>query len=215
MTPGARRAFWWASAVGVVLLGSSLRVGIDGRNELTQAEAQLADEHFDFAIIHYGRAARWRLPIATHDERALEGLEELARAGVEGGDSTQSLLAYREIRRSLLATRTPWGVSDPDLLERANAQIASLMAGADDPEREDRLAIQLAEPKDAPNSGTWLASLMFVAWLGALYGFFSQGLDERARLRGRPARLWGLAVMFTLLGWMLLTRHPEWIAGTA
>ena len=208
-----RRAGWWALAVALVLLGSGLRAFIDGRAELAKAHEAELEAEIDEEIMHLGRAARWRLPFAGHDETALAGLESLATDA--DLDVTASLLAYREIRRALLATRTPWGVSDPQLLARADSAIVRLMADDSDPEREDRLVIQLSEPRDAPNAGTWLASLFFVAWLGALYGFFVRAIDEQAHLVRRSARIWGLLVLLTCMMWMLLTRHPEWVSSIA
>jgi hypothetical protein len=212
LNSSARRVAWWALAIVVVVSGSGLRAYVDGSAELRKAEAARAEGELDDLVMHLGRAARWRLPLATHDERALEELEALALGPRAAEDPTLAILACREIRRALLATRTPMGVSDPELLDRAERGVVRLMSVDTDPERDDRLAIQLSEPRDAPNAGTWLASFFFVAWLGALYGFFSRGIDDEASLIPKAARLWGLLVLLTTVSWMLLTRHPEWIS---
>lgn len=201
---------------GVVLVGLVLplmiRVAWDGHAELNAASRARDAGDQALEIEHLGRALRWRAPLLSHDEVALDRLWALAEAerlrGAEG--RALALSAYREVRRSLLATRS-WGIPRRDRWERANTAIAELMVeqeralgieGAGDPEvfHLDRLS---REPGPEPTRGN-LAALAFLGWLGGVVGFLLRGIDERGRLRPRAALRWGLAAIVLLLAWMVL-----------
>lgn len=116
-----------AAAVGVAgLLG--LRVAWEGRAELMAADQAAAAGRVDLEIVHLGRAARWRVPIAGSDEAAIERLLAIGAAS-EGEAATVStaLVAYREARSALWATRIG-SAADGAALGLANRRIAALMA---------------------------------------------------------------------------------------
>ena len=214
---GAVRAGWLAA--GLVLIAAPIagRVAWEGRAELDAAD-RAADQHdTDGEIEHLGRAARWYAPGLAHDDAALDRLEAIALAAQNaGGDKAHvALAAHREIRRSLLATRT-FGVSSPERLARANAEIAVLMAaqehafgtdtsgGAADGDLE---SFHRGLLDRMPGPDPWranLAGLAFVAWLVACAGFVLRGLDDHGALRARPALRWGGASVVMLVAWAAL-----------
>ena len=232
-TPARARWLRVLLAVGgalVVLVLLGLRPAIEGQLELDRAAAARASGEREAELRHLGRAARWRVPLLDHDERARAELWAFAEAAEQAGDLAGALAGYRELRRALLATRGV-GPVDAAALERANAAIVALRvrrgaavdrgAAADTPgsplaqltpEQAAELAAELAaevaaelnaEPGPAaPRSH--LAALAFVAWLAACVGFFTRGLDERGRLDARRATRWGGAVLVLLGIWLML-----------
>ncbi|MEX1363308.1 MAG: hypothetical protein AB1Z98_09295, partial [Nannocystaceae bacterium] len=172
----------------------------------------------DREIEHLGRALRWRAPLLSHDERALErlwalGQQQQAR-GTEG--RAAALAAYREIRRGLLATRS-CGISHRDRWEQANERIAALMAeqehelGPSNPSaaaEHHHQQLLSREPGPDPLRAN-LAALAFVGWLVCVAGFVLRGVDPRGRLRPRGAVRWGLAALGLLVAWagLLASSH--------
>lgn len=164
------------------------------------------------AVEHLGHALRWRAPLSDHDEEALARLWSIAESAEQRGGAGRvaALAAYREIRRGLLATRV-LDVPHRESFERANERIAVLMA---DPAvavglHETRVQAAVAEgerlarvPGPRPLLAH-LASLAFVAWLVSVTGFLVWGLDEKGRLRPRPALRVGLVALVCLLGWTI------------
>ncbi len=123
-----RRGWLWGAAwtvattIGVVtpLLA---RVAWEGRAELIAADAAAAAGRVDLEIVHLGRAVRWRVPIGGSDEAAIGRLLAIGM----GSEGAMALLACRELRSALWATRT-WAVADDEALALANRRIAALMA---------------------------------------------------------------------------------------
>lgn len=190
----------------LVLAPIVVRVAVDGRAELAAAIEVEARADVDAQIRHLGRAARWRLPLARHDDEARAALRALAEAAEARDDAAVGLAAWRELRRALIGTRVVT-VVDADGLDAANAAIVRLMvreaevAGrASDPAR---WAAELEEDL-APRGRSLLASACFLAWLIACVGFFVAGIDGKGRLQPRGALRWGGAALATLLAWILL-----------
>lgn len=130
---GPRAAGWtalWTVLVVLGVLGPLLgRAAWEGQGALTRAEQAAAEGRVDREIMQLGRAVRWRVPIAGHDERALARLLAIAAEAEQAGEASSqtALTAYREARGALLASRA-WGVADGRALEVANRGIARLMA---------------------------------------------------------------------------------------
>lgn len=194
-----------AAAAVLVAVPLGVRAWVDGRAALQEA---LSTEDVDLRIERLGQAARWRMPLASHDEQALDTLVEL---GEHSADPV-SVAAYREARRALLATRA-WGLADPQRFEMLNERIASAMATREEVEGTDvgglgdpyayHLQLLAREPGPDPmRAGA--AAWAFIAWLGALVGFVGRGLDERGKLQAKPATRWGLAVLLLLAAWSVL-----------
>jgi hypothetical protein len=201
-----RRLGWIAAAALLVLAPLVARTLVDGRAELARADAAAEAGDRDGEIRHLGRAARFRLPLAQHDELALARLLELARDASEADEIAIALAAWRELRSALLSTRV-LDVSEPELLAQANAAIVELMvdeARANNrPIARERWAEEL-EQDLAPRGRTLAAALLFAAWLVACIGFFARGVDATGRLNPRPALRWGGSVLLLLIAWILL-----------
>lgn len=191
--------------VALLLLGPVLaRVAVDGRAELAHADAARERGDPDGEIRHLGRAARFRLPLASHDELALARLHQVARSAEQDQQHHAALAAWRELRSALIGTRVI-DVRDPALLAQANAAIVQLMvreaeARGRQPEPQ-RWAQELEEGLE-PRARSLFAALCFVAWLGACVGFFARGLDGKGRLDPRPALRWGGSLLLLLIGWI-------------
>lgn len=191
-----------------------LRVAIEGSLELERAERAHAEHEPSREIEHLGRALRWRAPLLDHDERALDRLWTIGQQQRDRGAAGRpmALMAYREVRRGLLATRVI-GIPHPERWAQANAHIAALMAeqelalgiGGDSPvDAADHHRVQLERvPGPEPTRGT-LAALAFVGWIAAVAGFLLRGLDREGRLRPRPAFRWGLGAVLALVVWTVL-----------
>lgn len=200
-------------ALALVVIGSLLvRAWLDGRAQLREADAMADAGDLDGEIRHLGRAARWRVPLADHDELARARLREIAERETEAGHVGVALVAWRELRSAILATRTI-DVVDPELLELANTQIVSLMV------------LEARESGTAADSARWAAELeadgagsrggtsrarslsaaaCFAAWLVACIGFFMRGIDGKGRLEPRSALRWGAAALLLLVVWLSL-----------
>ena len=195
----------WGSyvALALVVLGSLfVRAWLDGRAQLRQADEMAAAGDVDGEIRHLGRAARWRLPLAEHDEQARMRLREIAERETEAGDIDVALVAWRELRSVILATRTT-DVVDPEQLEAANTAIVELMVSSSDESTADsaRWATELEE-QPTSRVRSLAASACFLAWLIACVGFFLQGIDGKGRLEPRPALRWGAAALVLLVAWV-------------
>jgi hypothetical protein len=211
-----RRLGWAFLLLFGVSIPLGARVAWEGQAQLDAADQARADKMLAEEIEHLGRAARWRLPIASHDEIALERLLEIgAEQEALGEDGVQTaLMAYREVRRALLATRS-WGIPHEDLFAQANQRIAALMAeqeiafGTDLSGQGEQEAYHLALLERVPGPDPLranLAALAFVGWIVASGGFVLRALDAHGRLRPRPALRWGAASLLLLVAWMILLR---------
>lgn len=181
----------------------TLRVLWSSHGEWREGERCLAKSDAPMAIDHFGRAARLYAPGSPWVERSLGRLEEMALGAEAHNDDSLALMAWRELRSSVLATRSFY-TPHPAVLERANQHIARLMAATEPPSvapgaklaaRERWHAARLAQD-DAP-SVLWsvLALLGLMGWIGAAIGFLLRGIDEEARLRKDAAIGWGLGIV--------------------
>lgn len=209
--PGRWRAWAWA-LVGLALVVAPLvaRVIVDGRAELRRADEAAAAGDVDGELRHLGRAGRWSLPLARHDDRACSRIEVLAQSATEAAGpahSPEALAAWRELRRVTLGTRSVLG-HDRDRLARANRGIVEQMAReAEEAGREfdpARARAELSETIGPPPWRGYAAAACLAGWLLALVGFALRGIDEKGRIVARPASRWGGAVLALLVGWLLL-----------
>jgi hypothetical protein len=205
----ARVGLRLAAILGVIALLLApllLRTLVDGRAELVRAEAAAEAGDVDAEIRHLGRAARFHLPLASHDELALDRLQELARSAESAGEIVTALAAWRELRSALISTRTI-DVRRPERLHEANAAIVELMVAearaSGRPSARDRWAEELEQDLE-PRGRSLLAALCFAAWLVSCVGFFARGVDAKGRLIPRPALRWGGSALLLLILWILL-----------
>jgi hypothetical protein len=139
--------------------------------------------------LRLGEAARLYAPGNPWSRRALESLAAEAR---ENGPD--ALANWREVRSAILGTRSFY-TPHRALLDEANEQIAILTARADN--KPDALAFHRARLAEdyAPSAAWSLAALVgLLVWLSAAVVFAVRGLDERDRLRARPALACAVAV---------------------
>ena len=213
---GRRSRVWLVRAAGAMLIVIGvaapllLRVAWEGRAELEMADAAAERGRVDLEIVHLGRAARWRAPFFGHDEDALARLMAVAGTAKMLGDagSQTALMAHREVRAALLATRG-LGPVDPSLLDAVNHEIAGAMAeqellfGTDLSGRGEREAHHFALLEAARvGDPRWLlfAALAIVAAaLGLVIGVPTSG---RAR-RGVVIAVVALALLFAATAWAL------------
>jgi hypothetical protein len=193
-----------------------VRVAWEGRAELQRADAAEADGDTEAEIEHLGRAARWRMPILGHDETAIDRLLVIGtNAESEGDDGRQTaLVAYREVRRALLATRT-WGVPQREVFDDVNQRIATLMAeqeadfGTDVGGTGDPYTYHLKLLQEVPGPDPWranVAALAFLGWIVATAGFVLRAIDAKGHLRPKSAVRWGAASVLLLAAWAVLLR---------
>lgn len=189
----------------MVVVPMAVRAAVEGRAALDEA---LNTDDIDLRIERLGHAARWRMPLASHDEQALDALVAIG----ERGDGEASLAAYREARRALLGTRA-WGVSDPARFEMLCERIATAMAAREEADASDvggqgdPYAYHLQLLQDVPGPDPLRAggaAWAFVGWVVATVGFVGRGLDDKGRLRPKPATRWGLAALVLLAVWTVL-----------
>jgi hypothetical protein len=189
-----------AAVAAVALAMVTVRVVWSSRVEWKAAQAADGDER----IAHLGRAARLYAPGNPYSRRALDELHAMAREQTGSGrHSPYELAAWREIRSAILATRSFY-TPRRALLDEANREIAALMAAADDPSRgtaSERVAWHAArlQQDDAPSVAWSLVALLgLAAWIGSAAAFFLRAVDERDKLRRRPAITWALGVALGL-----------------
>jgi hypothetical protein len=200
-----------AAGAGIVVLGVAApllgRVAWEGQAELREADAAGERGRVDLEIVHLGRAARWRSPVSGHDEAALDRLMSIAWEARERGDSQTALLAHREVRGALLATRG-WSSLDEGLYHAVNGEIAAAMAaqervfGTDLSGSGEAEAYHLALLEQArPVASPWavVASLAIVtAVLGLVIGVTDRGVARRALVV-----LGALALVLAAVAWAL------------
>ena len=212
-----RRIGLLVAAGGALAIPVAVRVSWEGRAELDLADAAAEEEDADAEIEHLGRAARWRMPLLSHDEEAIDRLLQLGTDAESRGDEGRqtALAAYREARGALLATRT-WGVPQRDVFDDVNVRIATLMAeqeadfGTDVGGTGDPYTYHLALLEEVPGPDPWranFAALAFVGWIVATVGFVLRGIDARGHLRPKSAVRWGVAAVVLLAAWALLLRY--------
>ena len=205
----AGRGLGWLLAFAAPVVA---RAWLDARAELERADEAAAAGDVEAEIEHLGRALRWRLPLSSHDEVVLDRLFAIGDAAVETGDGTTALAAYREARGGLLATRV-FTVPHAEARAELDVRIARLMAaeerrfatehGAD--REAHHLALLQATPGPDPLRAT-LAAGTFVAWVLASLAVLVRGIDGGGRVRPRPAVLWGMTSLASLVAWMIAWR---------
>ena len=199
------------------------RVAFEGRAEILAADRAHASGSTVDEIVHLGRAARWRMPLARHDDDAIARLMALADSAETSGERELALSAYREARSAIVGTR---GLRLPhqQQFHAANEAIARLMAEQErdfgrlrgDGDVEAALAekrawhLERLEAVPGPDPiGSSLAALCFIGFVITAVGFVMRGLDVHGRVRPKVAVRWGGACLVLMIAWMVLMRWPE------
>jgi hypothetical protein len=197
-----------AVVVGTIVLATlgalAIRVVVEGRTALAEADEAAAAGRTDDAIAGWETAARWYLPLAPHVDEAYARLIELAtRSGARG------LPAWRAVRSAALATRHLW-TPHPEHLAAANTAIAELAsrdphgaaaAGADAETRRRFHAERLARDPRPATGAVVLAIAGIAAWLAGIGIAIRRGIDETGRPSRRPALVGAALTVAGLAGW--------------
>ena len=170
----------------------AVRVVWSSRGEWRAAQAASGDDE----IAHLGRAARLYAPGNPYSRRAVEKLATIGR-----DDATRALVAWRELRSAVLATRSFY-TPHRALLDEANARIADLMADAElaagtQHARDKAVAWHAArlQQDEAPSVAWTLVALFGLAgWIGCALGLLLRGVGDDDRLRPRVALAWAVGV---------------------
>lgn len=191
----------------LVLALVTTRVVWSSRVEWHVAQSRLRAGDHAQAIDHWGRAARLYAPANPYSSRSRQALAAVATEAEVAGDSTLALSAWRELRSSILATRSFYTPAKQQL-NQANSQIARLAALAEAPapdaapnlEARQRWHAELLARDDAPSvAWTLVALLGLIGWIAAAIGLLWRGLDDQDRLRTRAAAAWGAGILVGIL----------------
>ncbi|MDB4968237.1 MAG: hypothetical protein JWN44_3926 [Myxococcales bacterium] len=194
-----RQLFQGAAVVAILLAIVTVRVVWSSHGEWRAAQALGGDDE----IAHLGRAARLYAPGNPYSRRAVEKLAAIGR-----DEPARALVAWRELRSALFATRSFY-TPRRALLEEANARIAELMAdaevqsGAQKSHDRDKArawhAARLAQDESPSVPWTLLALFGLAAWIGCALGLLLRGIGDDDRLRPRAAMAWAAGVACGLL----------------
>jgi hypothetical protein len=195
-------------ALGLLALLSlmSVRAVLEARRELTRAEVALAERDLPRAVSHLRLSGRWDSPGNVYAQRALTHLEQVASAALLRGDETLALSAYRAVHASLHASRGV-GIRHPELVTRADVQLARLMARQPAAQRDAGLSLaarerryrELLTLKTPRVLGVLLACGGFFCWTLAFAALVLRGLDDEGRIVRAVARPSFLCLVF---GWV-------------
>lgn len=206
--------------VALVLAGLgalAVRVVVEGRSALAQADAALARGAPAEAIRGFEAGARWYLPLAPHVDEAYDRLRELMAAN----DPAVAMAAARAIRAAARATTGLWTPHAEDLAA-ADRRIAELSAR--DPEaapagnttaaRESWYLNRLARDSRPSTGAAVVAALGILLWIGGFLVLVRRGLDDagapepadrrraaRLPLRRRPALVAAAMIVVGLVCW--------------
>lgn len=150
-------------AVVITVLGvATARVVYSGEAEIVASNAALDAGDAREAIVRARRAARWYAPGAPHVRVAYDRLIALAEASELNRRDDLALLAWRGVRVAVIETR--WVVpSHPEHLDRANAEIARIVAKVPQSAAPDALIraeeLQKLRRHEPPRT-LWVASLV-------------------------------------------------------
>jgi len=206
MTRLRRTLAFVALGLLALLLLMNLRAVLEARAQLARAEPALAAGDLPRAVSHLRLAARWDAPGNVYAQRALASLESLARDAEQRGDLALALRAYRALHAALHASRGIQ-IREPELLARADARIAALMAREPAPPRDAGLSAQqraqrylaLLQLKAPRTLGVLLACGGFFVWVLAFAALILRGLDDEGRIVKAVARPSFLCLVF---GWV-------------
>ena len=195
-----------ALALLALLALMSARALLEARAQLARAEPALMAGDLPSAVTQLRLAARWDAPGNFYAQRALTSLEQLALAADQRGDAALALRAYRALHAALHASRG-LSVREPELLERADARIAELMAREPAPARDAGLSAaeraaryrELLRLKAPRTLGVLLACGGFFVWVLAFAALVLRGLDDEGRVVKAVARPSFLCLVF---GWV-------------
>ena len=111
-----------------------LRVYLDARREMKQAELAEARQDAWAAVLHYRLAISAYIPFARYPDRAAERLVAIAQRAEKAGDTLLALEAYRAIRSGFLSARSIY-VPKKRWIKKAEDEIVRLLIKRGEPQR--------------------------------------------------------------------------------
>ncbi len=194
----------------------AIRVVVEGRSALAEADAALSRGDAADAIRGFEASARWYLPLAPHVDEAYDQLRDLMAAQ----DPAVAMAAARAIRAAARATTGLWTPHAEDLAA-ADRRIAELSArdpeaapaGTTTAEREAWYLSRLARDSRPSTGAAVVAALGILLWIGGFLVLVRRGLADaapepasgrrapRLPLRRRPALVAAAMIVVGLVCW--------------
>jgi tetratricopeptide (TPR) repeat protein len=201
------------SLVCVLILSTLAKVYLNSRDEFILAEELVSKNNVAEAVAHYERSLQWHVPGSNLQDRAAEGLWNVAQKFETEKDFENAINAYRLLRGAFFSVRSFY-TPGQDWILRCNEKIAVLMAAkpaTSESEKsksyEERLAEYrslLARQKPPKTSGALVAVFGFLGWIACTVFFIIFAMNKSGEIQSRPALIWG--------GGFILF-YSLWIAG--
>ena len=195
----------------ILIAGTLGKIYTNAVMELQQAEALLGQSQAE-AVAHYERAIHWYLPGIGVQDRAAEGLWNIAGRYESSGDLQNAISNYRLLRGAFYATRS-FFTPGQKWIALCNDKIAGIMA-VQPPYSESEKSKPFAQRKaealsaltaDRPPYVRWalLAEMGFLGWLACAFMFIARAVAPSGKIHARPAFFWacGFALFYFL--WLL------------
>jgi hypothetical protein len=200
---------WLFLLLFILISATCIRVFIDSRQALSQAETLIADDP-DIAMASYRQAVEAYLPFNPYSRDAVDALLQI---GLNIENSTQHrLLALETLRSGILVIRsfyTPYA----EILRTSNLEIASIRAEeavhigitalSFEEESAHQLSLLSASLTRSPNS-FWsvFLSIFFILWLVSSW-FFIRDVSEKETGHKHHMFLKGLLMCLSLVLWLV------------
>ena len=195
-----------------LIFSTVAKIVLNSNHELKLAEEYASKNELASAMTHYVRSIQWYVPGLNLQERAAEGLWEVALKNEAQNDSENALNAYRLLRGAFYSVRSFYTPGKIWIL-RCNEKIAVLMAqqpATSESEKkqsyEERLAANwklLAEEKPPRPLWAMLAVCGFFGWIGSALFFIMKAITKTGGIRTRPAFIWGFGFLLFYGLWVL------------
>ncbi len=170
-----------------------------------EREMRLSDDAFNrgdvaAALAHARKAAVSYAPGAPHVSAAFRRMTAVAIGSEARGDSQNAVLAWEAVRGAALETRHVVVARRADL-DRADKNLARLLAGTSDPEERQRAYAALR--RDTAPRARWVALLFggFVLSFAGLAWIAVRGISRSGTLIPRAARLGAALTVLGVVAW--------------
>ena len=201
------------SLVLFLVLTTMGKIYLNSNHEFKMAEELVSKNKFAEAVTHYERSIQWYVPGLRLQERAAEGLWEVAQKYETQNDFENAINAYRLLRGAFYSVRSFYTPGKIWIL-KCNEKIAILMArepATSDSDKTKSYEERLAEnwkllSSEKPPKPFWamVAVFGFFGWIACTVFFIIYAIKKSGEIQTRPALIWGG-------GFVLF--YSLWIAG--